>query len=201
MVTNEYKEKIRAALAARRANFDGSDARFAATLGIGSAQYSRIKRGETVGVLADEKWISIARRLGVGLTDAPAWQTAETPVFKYITAQLEMCQQNGLSAMLCDLTDIGKTYTARQYVKTHRNAVYVDCSQVKTRQKLLRGIAREFGVVARDGWQTSTTTSCSTSKRSIGRWSSSMKRATSAMRLSSRSKPYGTPRSTAAGIT
>ena len=84
--------------------------------------------------------------MGVGLTDAPAWQTAETPVFKYITAQLEMCQQNGLSAMLCDLTDIGKTYTARQYVKTHRNAVYVDCSQVKTRQKLLRGIAREFGV-------------------------------------------------------
>ena len=145
-LTNEYKEKIRAALAARRGNFDGSDARFAATLGIGSAQYSRIKRGETVGVLADEKWISIARRLGVGLTDAPAWQTAETPVFKYITAQLEMCQQNGLSAMLCDLTDIGKTYTARQYVKTHRNAVYVDCSQVKTRQKLLRGIAREFGV-------------------------------------------------------
>ena len=146
MVTNEYKEKILAELAARRANFDGSDARFAATLGIGSAQYSRIKRGETVGVLADEKWISIARRLGVGLTDAPAWQTAETPVFKYITAQLEMCQQKGLSAMLCDLTDIGKTYTARQYVKTHRNAVYVDCSQVKSRQKLLRGIAREFGV-------------------------------------------------------
>ena len=82
MVTNEYKEKILAELAVRRANFDGSDARFAATLGIGSAQYSRIKRGETVGVLADEKWISIARRLGVGLTDAPAWQTAETPVFK-----------------------------------------------------------------------------------------------------------------------
>ena len=146
MVTNEYKEKILAELAVRRANFDGSDARFAATLGIGSAQYSRIKRGDTAGVLADEKWISIARRLGVGLTDAPAWQTAETPVFKYITAQLEMCQTNSLSAMLCDLTDIGKTYTARQYVKTHRNAVYVDCSQVKTRQKLLRGIAREFGV-------------------------------------------------------
>lgn len=146
MVTNEYKEKIRAALAARRANFDGSDARFAATLGIGSAQYSRIKNGDTAAVLADEKWIGIARRLGVGLTDAPEWRTAETPVFKYITAQLEMCQQNGLSAMLCDLTDIGKTYTARQYVRSHRNAVYVDCSQVKSRQKLLRGIAREFGV-------------------------------------------------------
>jgi len=52
-LTNEYKEKILAELAARRANFDGSDARFAATLGIGSAQYSRIKRGDTAGVLAD----------------------------------------------------------------------------------------------------------------------------------------------------
>ena len=42
--------------------------------------------------------------------------------------------------------NIGKTFTARYYVQTHRNAVYIDCSQVKTKLKLVRKIAAEFGV-------------------------------------------------------
>ncbi len=34
----------------------------------------------------------------------------------------------------------------RHYVKTHANAIYIDCSQVKTKLKLVRKIAAEFGV-------------------------------------------------------
>ena len=41
---------------------------------------------------------------------------------------------------------IGKTFTARAYVKAHRNAIYVDCSQVKNKSRLIRFIAKEFGV-------------------------------------------------------
>ena len=37
-------------------------------------------------------------------------------------------------------------FTARYYVQCHRNAIYVDCSQVKTKLKLVRKIATEFGV-------------------------------------------------------
>jgi len=48
--------------------------------------------------------------------------------------------------MLCDLPNIGKTYTARWYVSEHRNAVYIDCSQVKTKRALVKKIAKEFGV-------------------------------------------------------
>ena len=145
-MTLEQKKKVLAALSAARQNFAGSDAKFATSIGINSAQYSRIKNGETERVISEQNWISLARHLGVNLTDRPSWKTANTPVFQFITAQLELCQQGSVSAMLCDLSDIGKTYTAQHYVRTHQNAVYIDCSQVKTKQKLIRQIAKSFGV-------------------------------------------------------
>lgn len=46
------------------------------------------------------------------------------------------------------MPNIGKTFTAKAYVKQHKHAVYVDCSQVKTKLKLIRYIAKEFGVTS-----------------------------------------------------
>ncbi len=146
MITNELKTRIIEKLAQSREMFSGSDAKFSVSLGINNAQYSRIKNGDTEKVLSEAQWISIARRLGVSLTNAPEWKTANTPVFQFITIQLEMCQTRSFSAILCDLSDIGKTFTAVHYAKTHKNVVYVDCSQVKSKQKLIRYIAKEFGV-------------------------------------------------------
>lgn len=146
MITTNLKKRILEEIGRRRVLFEGSDTKFAVSLGINNAQYSRIKNGELERVLSDANWISIARRLEVNISDAPEWKTAETPVFKYITKQLEACQQGQLSSMLCDLSDIGKTYTARHYAKTHKNVVYIDCSQVKTKQKFIRQIAKSFGV-------------------------------------------------------
>lgn len=37
---------------------------------------------------------------------------------------------------------------SESYVKQHKHAVYVDCSQVKTKLKLIRYIAKEFGVTS-----------------------------------------------------
>lgn len=145
-MTVEQKQKVLQALHEARKNFSGSDAKFATSIGVNSAQYSRIKNGETERVLSDQNWISLARHLGVNLTNRPEWRTAKTPVFQFITAQLEMCQQNSMSALLCDRADIGKTYTAQHYVRTHQNAVYIDCSQVKTKTALIRRIAKSFGV-------------------------------------------------------
>lgn len=146
MITTELKNKILAAMAAARENFTGSDAKFALSVGINNAQYSRIKKGELDRVISDAVWISLARRFDVRLNNAPEWKVANTPVFQFITAQLSVCQEQGLSSMLCDLSDIGKTFTALHYARTHRNAVYVDCSQVKSKQKLIRFIAKSFGV-------------------------------------------------------
>lgn len=147
MITTEIKNKIMAAISAARRNYP-SDAKHASSLGITTSVYSAVKNGQTDRVLSDSNWISIARKLGVSLRGEIEWKAANTPAFQYITAQLELCQQSSLSGILCDLPNIGKTFTARCYVQNHRNAVYIDCSQVKTKLKLIRKIAAEFGVDA-----------------------------------------------------
>lgn len=145
MISEQQKQRILAAIAANRSNYP-SDAKHAASLGISTSVYSMVKNGQTDKALSDANWISIARRLGVSLRSEIEWKAAKTPTFAFITAQLEACQQSGLSAILCDIPNIGKTFTARHYVQSHKNAVYVDCSQVKTKLKLVRKIANEFGV-------------------------------------------------------
>lgn len=146
MITKELQSKILEGLARNRELFHGSDAKFSVSLGINNAQYSRIKNGDTEKVLGEAQWISLARKLGVSLNNDPEWKTANTPVYQFINAQMELCQQQSVSGILCDLSDIGKTYAAKIYARTHRGAVYVDCSQVKSKQKLIRYIAKELGV-------------------------------------------------------
>ncbi len=148
MMTTEIKQRILAAVAANRSNYP-SDAKHAASLGLTASVYSALKNGQTDRQLSDANWASIARRLGVELHAAIEWKTARTPVYQYVMAQLEFSQQSGTSGILCDMPNIGKTFTARLYVQTHPNAVYIDCSQVKTKLKLVRKIAAEFGVNAR----------------------------------------------------
>ena len=145
MITTENKQRIIAAITANRENYP-SDAKHAASLGIATSVYSAIKNGQTDKALSEANWITIARRLGVNLRGDIGWKPARTATFDFITKQLEFCQQSGLSAILCDIPNIGKTFTARYYAKGHRNAIYVDCSQVKTKLKLVRKIATEFGV-------------------------------------------------------
>lgn len=145
MITSEIKKQILEAITANRVNYP-SDAKHAASLGIATSVYSSIKNGQTDKALSEANWITIARRLGVNLRGGIEWKAARTATFDFISAQLEACQNAGLSAIMCDIPNIGKTFTARYYVKGHRNAVYIDCSQVKTKQKLVRKIATEFGV-------------------------------------------------------
>ena len=145
MITSEMKLRILEAVKANRANYP-SDARHAAALGIATSVYSVLKNGATDRQLSDANWIGIARRLGVSLRGEMAWKAAKTATFVYITAQLELSQQSSLSGIMCDIPNIGKTFTARYYVQGHKNAVYIDCSQVKTKLKLIRKIAKEFGV-------------------------------------------------------
>ncbi|HLO59017.1 MAG TPA: AAA family ATPase [Lentimicrobium sp.] len=145
MVTNEFKLRILDALKDARSNFGGSDAKFAISIGINAAQWSRIKNGEVDKILSDANWISLARTYNVQLRQEREWKTAKTPVYEFIMHQLTMAQQESGSLLLCDIADIGKTYCARIYAATNLNAVYVDCSQVKSKQKLVRHIAKLYG--------------------------------------------------------
>lgn len=144
-LTNEIKNSILEAIKADRENYP-SDNKHAVALGISASVYNVLKKGNIDKQVSEANWICMARRLGVNLKQEMPWITAETPTFVFITEQLELCQKSGLSAILCDIPNIGKTFTARNYVKSHRNAIYVDCSQVKSKLKLIRHIAKEFGV-------------------------------------------------------
>lgn len=144
-IINEIKTRIAQAISTDRDNYP-SDNRHATALGIAPSVYNAIKKGNFERQVSDANWIGIARRLGVQLRAEMEWTTAVTPTYSFISRQLEVCQESGLSAILCDMPNIGKTFTAKDYVKRHRNAVYVDCSQVKTKLKLIRYIAKEFGV-------------------------------------------------------
>lgn len=107
MITADNKKRILEAIAANRANYP-SDAKHAASLGISTSVYSAIKNGQTDKALSDANWITIARRLGVNLRGGMEWKAAKTATFDFITIQLEACQQSGLSAILCDIPNIGK---------------------------------------------------------------------------------------------
>ncbi len=148
MITTDIKNKITEAIKANRGNYP-SDAKHAASLGVTTSVYSAIKNGQTERVLSDANWISIARKLGVSLRGEMEWKIARTETFDFIMTQLELAQTGSLSGILCDIPNIGKTFTARHYAKTHPYAVYIDCSQVKTKLKLVRKIAAEFGVNSR----------------------------------------------------
>lgn len=146
MITNDFKLRILEALNEARRTFGGSDAKFAVSIGINASQWSRVKAGELDKVLSDAKWISLARTYNIQLRKEREWKTAKTPVYEFIMQQLSIAQNESGSLLLCDMADIGKTYCARLYANSHLNAVYIDCSQVKSKQKLVRNIAMRFGV-------------------------------------------------------
>ena len=145
MITVEFKRRVVEALKKQRVNYN-SDFKMSVALGISKSQFSQIKKSVRKGILSDAKWIKIAYILDVPLDGKSAWHIAKTPVFEYIMDQLTACQQHSMSGLLCDHADIGKTFTAKHYARTHKYAVYIDCAQVKTRQRFIREIAREFGV-------------------------------------------------------
>lgn len=145
MISDEIKTRIVLAISANRQNY-GTDGKHAVALGISTSVYSEIKKGNTDQKMSDAKWMSIARRLGVSLNDEAEWRIVRTPTFQYISSQLELCRSKSLSGMFCDIPNIGKTVAAVHHAQTHKNVVYVDCSQVKTKQRLFRFIARQFGL-------------------------------------------------------
>lgn len=148
MITTEIKNRIAAAIRERSALYP-SATKYAIKLGINKSILSRILGGETERVLDNARWVSIARILDVAIGGQTTWMRAETPVYVYVTEQLKACQTNAISGLLCDRADIGKSFAAKCYVREHPNSVYIDCSQVKCKTKLIRAIAKEFGVDSR----------------------------------------------------
>jgi len=145
-LNNEYKLRIVEAIADQSFKFKTNKSQ-ASSLGISPAQFSRILNGDIDKVISEDKWGEIGNKYNVPLElNSFTWHTAYTQVYHTIFKQLETCQDESISAIFCDIADIGKSYTAKDYVSQHRNAVLIDCSQNKSRTQLVRAIAREFGI-------------------------------------------------------
>ncbi len=145
MITKELKTRITDTIRQKLPMYP-SAAKMAIAMGINNAQLSRVLKGELDSVLSDANWISIARKLDVQINAEQPWKTAFTPTYVYIIKQLESCKDYSLSGLICDAPDIGKTHAAKEYVKFTKNAIYIDCAQTKTKQKLIRQIAKELGL-------------------------------------------------------
>jgi len=146
MIKTDFKKHVVERLKALEKTSGYSAKRFAVSIGINQAQWSRLKKGEFDGVLSDSRFITIAREQNIQLGTKSDWKTVKTATFEYIHTLLSTCQAECISALLVDLADLGKTHTAKYYARNNRDAVYMDCSQVKTRQLFVREIAKRFGV-------------------------------------------------------
>lgn len=144
-LTTEYKENVRTALLDRRPNFGGSDSQFAKIYGLSGAVYSRLKNGEIEKIISDSLWIQMGRELEINIRKS-TWTVVKTKVYENIESSIQFCQEFSRSMILVDDCGIGKTFSAKNVVKTLKNAFYVDCSQAKSKQQFIKLLAKTLGI-------------------------------------------------------
>ena len=144
-LTIEYKQQVRTELLERRPNFGGTDAQFAKIYGLSGAIYSRLKTGEIERIISDSQWLQIGRELDIN-TKKSNWKIVKTQVYRQIEESINFCQHYSTSMILVDDCGIGKTFSAKNIVKTLKNAFYVDCSQAKSKQQFIRLLAKTLGI-------------------------------------------------------
>lgn len=146
MISTAFKQQIITSLKTQEKASGLTANRFATKIGISASQWSRLKKGNYDNVLADSKFITLARENEITLGNKIEWKTAKTATFQYIYTLLDTCKKQGIATLLVDSADIGKTHTCKYYARNNQNTVYMDCSQVKSKQLFIREIARQFGV-------------------------------------------------------
>ena len=143
MITAEIKQEIINEIKSQAPNFP-SQAALGTVVGLDRGTISKIINGYDQDLLSDKKWLLIARKIGLKVGDD--WKVAKTMVFQIISSHLQECQRNSVGGILCDDADIGKSFTAKIYCRENKNAFYIDCSQYKTKNLFIRGLATTLGV-------------------------------------------------------
>lgn len=144
-ITSEFKQQIRTTLLERRQNFGGTDAAFAKIYGLSGAVYSRLNKGEIERIISDSQWIQIGRELDINLKKIN-WKIVKTKVYLQIEDSIKFCQQYAASMIIVDDCGIGKSFAAKNAVKTLKNAFWIDCSQAKSKQQFIRLLAKTLGI-------------------------------------------------------
>ncbi|GFR88653.1 AAA family ATPase, partial [Elysia marginata] len=133
----------------RQRNSGFSKNRYAKTVGLTATDMTNLeglKFIQNPQLVGNAKWIRLARLVDFQKNEKLIWQTAHTEVWNYITGQLEVCQREHISAMLCDDAGIGKTHTLKDYAKANRTAFYIDGSVVPRKIAFIRRLAQVVGL-------------------------------------------------------
>lgn len=144
-ITTEFKQEVVKALLQNKENFEGSEKRYAEKYGIHPSIYSRLKKGESDGLLSDSQYINIGRLLQVNIKNEQ-WNIAKTLVYRIIEEEFLYCKNLSKSRIIVDEPDIGKTEALKYLASTTKNTFYIDASQCKTKNEFVRELARVLGV-------------------------------------------------------
>lgn len=146
-ITAEFKSQVVNSLKDLRTRYGGSDSAFAKQWSINASVWSRLKKGETDGLLKDIQWINLGRELNIQLNKAP-WNLVETEVYQAIKEDVIFCQKHGKGMILVDEPEIGKTVAGKHLSKTLNNCFYIDCSQSKNKILFIKAFAKVLGLEA-----------------------------------------------------
>lgn len=144
-ITQQYKNKVFTAILEGRKLFEGSDIAYSKTLGIDKAVFNRLKKGETDRLVSDGKLLQIGKILDVTDNNTEI-VIAKTDVYKKIEKDIQSCKEESIALIFCDEPEIGKSFSAKNVSKNIPNTFYIDCSQSKTKQLLIRKIAKTIGI-------------------------------------------------------
>lgn len=144
-ITNQYREKVFAALLEVRQNFTGTNEAFARQWGINKTVFSQLQSGVKEGLLKDTLWLTIGHELGVSMRERK-WNMAKTEVYRIVEEDVIFCQQFQKSKILVDDCGIGKTYTAKYLSRKLQNCFYLDASQAKGKQQFIKLFAKTLGI-------------------------------------------------------
>lgn len=154
MIFNDTEKELIGKMILERQELSGlSQAKFAKSNDFNPADISNL-RGKTwitqQTLIGDSKWVKFARFVGYNRKSELTWNTANTRVKLEIDSQLTACKSYAFTAILCDNAGIGKTYACKEFAARNPNVYYIDCSNSRTRLRLIRAIGKAVGVDTND---------------------------------------------------
>lgn len=140
-MTPDMKSAIRNALVAYCENFPTRNRASESLQGVSSATVSQICNGKFDQV-SDEMLSRVASQIGYSFEN---WNIYEGTAFKEITFVLSDAQLYKNVTWVVGDAGCGKTTSAIEYRRSHRNVFYILCSEDMRRSDFVREIAKQVG--------------------------------------------------------
>lgn len=93
--------------------------------------------------ISDEMWRKIAAQIGC---EREQWNAVETINYKMLTRILEDAQDNALWLAVTGNAGTGKTFTCRQYEKSHEEVYYLSCDPDWTKRDFFQAALKQMRI-------------------------------------------------------